>query len=68
MTVQAQNAILKTIEEPPEYGIIMLLTENADGLLQTILSRCVKLDLGPVEDSLIQKHLIEKFSIPDYEA
>lgn len=68
MTVQAQNAILKTIEEPPEYGIIMLLTENADGLLQTILSRCVKLDLGPVEDSLIQKHLIEKFRIPDYEA
>ncbi|MDD6796951.1 MAG: DNA polymerase III subunit delta' C-terminal domain-containing protein [Clostridia bacterium] len=68
MTIQAQNAILKTIEEPPEYGIIMLLTENADGLLQTILSRCVRLELNPVKDSLIQEHLIKKFAIPDYEA
>lgn len=68
MTQQAQNAILKTIEEPPEYGIIMLLTENADGLLQTILSRCVRLNLSGVENSLIQKHLIEKYQIPDYEA
>ena len=41
MTVQAQNAILKTIEEPPEYAVIMLLTENAEALLPTIRSRCV---------------------------
>lgn len=33
MTVQAQNALLKTIEEPPEYAVIMLLTSNADALL-----------------------------------
>lgn len=68
MTVQAQNAILKTIEEPPEYGIIMLLTENADGLLPTILSRCVRLDLTPVQDSLIKEHLMQKFGIPEYDA
>ena len=43
MTVQAQNALLKTIEEPPEYAIIILLTTNADTFLQTILSRCVML-------------------------
>ena len=36
MTVQAQNALLKTIEEPPEYAIIILLTTNADTFLQTI--------------------------------
>lgn len=41
MTVQAQNALLKTIEEPPAYGVIMLLTTNADAFLPTILSRCV---------------------------
>lgn len=68
MTVQAQNAILKTIEEPPEYGIIMLLTENADGLLPTILSRCVRLELTPVQDSLIKEHLMQKFGIPEYDA
>ena len=68
MTVQAQNAILKTIEEPPEYGIIMLLTENADGLLPTILSRCVRLELTPVQDSLIKQHLMRAFNIPEYDA
>ena len=33
MTVQAQNALLKTIEEPPAYAVILLLTENANSLL-----------------------------------
>ena len=45
MTEAAQNALLKTIEEPPEYGIIILLTTNADKFLQTILSRCVVLNI-----------------------
>lgn len=44
MTDSAQNALLKTMEEPPEYGIIFLLTENADVLLETVRSRCVRLD------------------------
>ena len=39
MSVQAQNALLKTIEEPPQYAVIMLLTENADTLLPTNRSR-----------------------------
>lgn len=68
MNVSAQNAILKTIEEPPEYGIIILLTQNADGLLQTILSRCVRLNLTSVRDDLVEKFLMEKYRIPDYEA
>ena len=45
MTPQAQNALLKTIEEPPEYAVILLLTNNIGGLLPTIQSRCVRLDL-----------------------
>lgn len=68
MTVQAQNAILKTIEEPPEYAVILLLTENADSLLPTIRSRCVMLKLRNIKDKLVKKYLIEQLHIPDYQA
>lgn len=68
MTPQAQNALLKTIEEPPEYAVIMLLTKNADALLPTIQSRCVRLDLKVVDDSLVKKYLMEHLQVPDYQA
>lgn len=68
MTVQAQNALLKTIEEPPEYAVIMLLTENADTLLPTIASRCVMLKLRNIKDTLIKKYLMETMEVPDYKA
>lgn len=68
MTPQAQNALLKTIEEPPEYAVIMLLTQNADALLPTIQSRCVRLDLKVVDDSLVKKYLMEHLQVPDYQA
>ena len=68
MTPQAQNALLKTIEEPPEYAVIMLLTSNIDGLLPTIRSRCVRLDLKVVDDGLVKKYLMEHLHIPDYQA
>jgi len=68
MTVQAQNALLKTIEEPPEYAVIMLLTSNADALLPTIQSRCVRLDLKVVDDSLVKQYLMERLHVPDYQA
>lgn len=57
MSVQAQNALLKTIEEPPSYGIIMLLTSNAEGFLPTILSRCIVLNLKPVSDEEMEAYL-----------
>lgn len=68
MTVQAQNALLKTIEEPPEYAVIMLLTSNIDALLPTIRSRCVRLDLKVVDDGLVKKYLMEHLHVPDYQA
>lgn len=68
MTVQAQNAILKTIEEPPEYIVLILLTSNRDSLLPTILSRCVELRLRPVNSKLIKKYLMEELHVPDYKA
>lgn len=68
MTQQAQNALLKTLEEPPEYAIIFLLTENADGLLATIRSRCVMLKLKNIKDKLVKKYLMEQMQVPDYQA
>lgn len=68
MTIQAQNALLKTIEEPPEYAIIFLLTENTELLLPTITSRCVMLKLRNIRDTLIKKYLMEKMEVPDYKA
>lgn len=68
MTVQAQNALLKTLEEPPEYAVILILTSNVDTLLPTILSRCVVLNMKPVSDDKIKKFLMEELEIPDYKA
>lgn len=68
MTVQAQNALLKTIEEPPEYAIIILLTTNADTFLQTILSRCVLLNIRPVKEETIKNQLMSEYGVGDYEA
>ena len=68
MTPQAQNAILKTIEEPPSYAVLLLLTENAETLLPTINSRCVMLKLRNIKDTLIKKYLMENLEIPDYKA
>ena len=53
MNKMAQNALLKTIEEPPEYGVILLLTTNAAGFLPTILSRCVTLEMQPILKDVI---------------
>lgn len=68
MTVQAQNAILKTIEEPPEYAVIILLTANCQTLLDTIRSRCVLINLKPVPDEQVKEYLMEQIQVPDYEA
>ncbi len=68
MTPQAQNALLKTLEEPPEYVVILLLTSNVNSLLPTILSRCVVLNMKPVPDDLVRKFLMEELQITDYKA
>ena len=65
MTIQAQNAILKTIEEPPSYGIIILLANNANRFLPTILSRCVMFSLKPVSDAQVREYLMTHLQIAD---
>ena len=59
MNVSAQNAFLKTLEEPPEFAIFILLCENYNKLLATILSRCITFKLRPVSHTIIEKYLIE---------
>lgn len=68
MNTQAQNALLKTLEEPPEYAIILLLTANVNALLPTILSRCVVLNMKPVSDDRMKRYLMEEIKVPDYKA
>lgn len=58
MTVSAQNRILKTLEEPPSYGMMFLISSRPHSLLPTIKSRCQILDFGKIEDDLIEKYLI----------
>ncbi len=68
MNVQAQNALLKTLEEPPGYAVILLLVTRAETMLQTILSRCVVLNIKPVPENLIKQYLMQRVQVPDYKA
>ena len=68
MTEQAQNAMLKTIEEPPAYAVILLLTVNAKLLLPTILSRCILLNVRPVARGQITGLLTEHYGIAGFMA
>jgi len=68
MTPQAQNALLKTLEEPPEYAVIILLTANAEALLPTIISRTIILNMKAVADKKVKKYLMEVMEAPDYKA
>ncbi len=66
MTHQAQNALLKTLEEPPAYAVLIIMTTNLDALLPTIVSRCVVLNMRPVKDELVKEYLEQELKLPDY--
>lgn len=68
LTEQAQNALLKTMEEPPEYAVLVLLVSNISAILPTILSRCVVLNLKPIDKLSIKELLMKSYQIPDYMA
>ena len=68
MTVQAQNALLKTIEEPPSYAVIILITTNQEAFLPTILSRCVQMKLKPLKDFTIKSYLTQNLHVPEKDA
>ena len=58
LTVQAQNALLKTLEEPPKYVVIMLLSQSMESFLPTVLSRCVVMKLRPISAHKIKEYMI----------
>ena len=57
MTVEAQNCLLKTLEEPPEFVTIILIGPNENSFLGTIKSRCMILHFEKISDEQIQKYL-----------
>ncbi len=62
---EAANALLKILEEPPEFATIFLLAENSSGLLPTIRSRCITLPLAPLPVHEIEQFLAHR---PDWNA
>lgn len=68
MSVQAQNALLKTIEEPPSYVVVLLLADSTVNFLPTVLSRCITLQLRPVEERCIAQYLQQKKDLPPQQA
>ena len=63
MTTEAQNCLLKTLEEPPEYSTIILIGTNQNLFLNTIKSRCMIISFKPIETELIKKYLEEKYEM-----
>ena len=55
--VEGQNALLKILEEPPAYGVFILLTDNPEKLLPTVRSRCTELALTAVPEKILRQHL-----------
>ena len=68
MTEAAQNALLKTIEEPPEYGIVILMTSNISALLPTIQSRWLSMEFRPLSTAVVESYVKEHCQVPDYQA
>lgn len=63
MTKEAQNCLLKTLEEPPEYATIILTTSNESKLLTTVKSRCVHIHFENISQENIMKYLKENTSL-----
>ena len=59
MNVQAQNALLKTLEEPPAHAVFLLLAERAEAFLPTILSRVVTMKIRPLSEGMIAEYLMQ---------
>lgn len=61
MTREAQNALLKTLEEPPEFIVIILVCSNENNILPTVKSRCTKIYFKELNDNEIKKYVEEKY-------
>ena len=66
--IEGQNALLKILEEPPEYGVFILLTDNPEKLLPTVRSRCTELNLLPLPAETLHQALAAEFPDADEES
>ena len=60
MTKEAQNCLLKTLEEPPEFVVLILISSNENLILNTIKSRCMSIKFHPIVDEVLKKYALEK--------
>ena len=63
--IEGQNALLKILEEPPSYGVFILLTDNPERLLPTVRSRCTQLQLRPLPETVLKNALQQAFPQAD---
>lgn len=57
MAEESQNALLKTLEEPPSYVHLILITAEPAGLLETVRSRCQEISFAPLSVEVVERHL-----------
>ena len=63
MTQEAQNCLLKTLEEPPGFVILILIGANENAFLSTIKSRCMRIHFEPIKDEEMKQFLLEKYNL-----
>jgi DNA polymerase-3 subunit delta' len=68
MTVNAANSLLKTLEEPPERTVIVLITRRLGQLLPTVRSRCLQVAFGRLDVGQVTEYLVERAGLPREEA
>ncbi len=68
MGIPGQNALLKVLEEPPAYGVFILLTDNPQKLLPTVRSRCAELALSALPEDIAFQQLRKEFPQADNSA
>ncbi len=68
MSAEAENCLLKTLEEPPPHALMVVTAEDAEALLPTTVSRCRQIRLRPVATAVIAEHLAARCGVPDHRA
>jgi DNA polymerase-3 subunit delta' len=68
LNIAAQNAMLKTLEEPPGSVLLILVASNVAGLLPTVRSRCQRIDFFPLSNGLVEQLLVQRCDVPPEQA
>ena len=68
LTAEAANSLLKTLEEPPDRVVLILLTSNVEALPETVVSRCQRLELRPIAVELVSQELQSRYGADDASA